>query len=83
MVPAGQLVEVPHVEPLVPLAVEPEEALELPQGHPARRRDPPAPIEQARDPELLKSRAPASHAARTQSDDVGHLEPGLPAMQGM
>jgi hypothetical protein len=83
VIPAGQLVEVSHIEALVPLAIEPEDPLELDQRHAAGRRSLAATIEQARDPELLKPRAPAPHRPWAEADDIGDLKPGLATMQGV
>ena len=50
VIPPGQLVEVPDIEPVVPLAIQPEDPLELAQGDPPGRRGLAAAIEQARHP---------------------------------
>ena len=50
MVPAGELVEVAHIEPLIPLAIEAEDPLEFGKRYPPRRGGLAAPIEQPRHP---------------------------------
>jgi hypothetical protein len=83
MLAAGELMKVPDIEALVALPIEPQDALEFDQGHAPGRRGPAAAIEQTRHPELLKSRTPAPDRPWAQADDIGHLEPRLPAMEGM
>jgi hypothetical protein len=52
-------------------------------GHPSGRRSLPLPIEQAFDPIALKLPPPAPHGPGAQPQDVGDVEPGLAAMQGV
>ena len=77
---AGELTEVPHVEPQVALPVEPQDPLQLLDRHPPPRGDLPAAIEQAVIALLLVATAQPAHGARTEAQDLGRGRPGaLPA----
>ena len=58
MIPAGELMEVAHIESVIPLPIEAEDPLEFGKRYPPRRGGLAAPIEQPRHP--IVQAAPAS-----------------------
>jgi len=73
---AGEGVEVPHVEALVAVPVEGEEALDLSHGGALGRGRSAAPIEQPVIAVLLQAPPQAPHAPRAAAQDLGRLDPG-------
>jgi len=82
VLPAGELVEVPHVEALVAIAVELEPALDLGDGCPFRRRRLPAAIEESLIAEVLQPPPDAAHRAGVVAQDVRGLHPGQLPVDG-
>ena len=64
VLPPRELMEMPHVEPLIALPVERQQALDLGHRRPFRRRHAPPPIEQAVIAGLLQAPSPPPHGAR-------------------
>ena len=75
VLPAGELVEVTHIEPLVALAVQGQQA--LPFGHrgPLGRGRLAAAIEQAVIAAVLKEPPQPPNAPRAAAQDLGRLDP--------
>src|SRR6185503_1510333 len=78
----GALVEVADIEPLIAVAVEREQALDLAHGGPLRRGHLPAAIEQSVIAVVLQLPSQAPDAAGAAAQDLGRLDPGQLAIQG-
>ena len=81
MLAAGEAMKVPHVEPLIVLAVEGEQALDLGDGRPFRGGRLPTAIEQPVIAEVFQPPAQSPNAAGTATKKVGGLEPGELAVE--
>ncbi|HEX4993927.1 MAG TPA: hypothetical protein VFX87_03120, partial [Methylomirabilota bacterium] len=82
VLPARELVEVPHIEPLVAVAVEGEQALDLGHRGPLGRGPLPAAIEQPIIAVALQLPSQPADAAGAAAQDLGRLDPGQLAVQG-
>src|SRR6185312_6072172 len=82
MLAPGELVEVADIEPLIAVAVEREQALDLAHGGPLRRGHLPAAIEQSVIAVVLQLPSQAPDAAGAAAQDLGRLDPGQLAIQG-
>src|SRR5262252_1345208 len=77
---ARDLVEVPRVEPDVPLAIELQETLDLAEWRSPRRRPTPPTVEQAEVAITRKTPAPTPHTTRRAANNLRRLDPrDLPA----
>ena len=77
------LMEVPDVEPVVTLGVEPHDPLHLRHGRAPRRGRAAPVIEQALEPVVFIPPAQAPHGARAHAQNLGHVDPRLPLLQGL
>ena len=75
VLPAGELVEVAHIEPLVALAVEGQQALHFGHRGPLGRGRPAAAIEQAVIAAVLEEPPQPPNAPRAAPQDLGRLDP--------
>jgi len=82
VLPARELVEVPHIEPLIAVAVEGEQALDLGHRGPLGRGHLPAAIEQPVIAVALQLPSQPADAAGAAAEDLGRLDPGQLAVQG-
>ena len=74
VLPARELVEVPHVEAAIGLAIEPQDALDL-ESRRVPARGLPALVVEPQRPVGFKPGAPAPQAAGIQAQNVGGLQP--------
>ena len=83
----GDLIEVPHVEPGVPVArsvavaVEREQPLHLGQRHRPRRGRALPVVVDPREPVLLVAPAQPTHRASADAQHLRHVNPGLPSAE--
>jgi hypothetical protein len=82
VLPARELVEVADVEPLIAVAIEREQALDLDHGSPLRRGHLPPAIEQPVIAVVLQLPPQPPDAAGAAAQDLGGLNPGELPVQG-
>src|SRR5438128_12540590 len=76
------LVEMPHVQIEIPIAIEPQHLLHQRHRHPFRRGLALPPVEQTVIAKLLVTLSPAPHLPITDADDLGRLPPRDPFRHG-